>query len=183
MNTASAMVKMPELTQQGMLTVINVGMAEIATSKDGETILCSTGLGSCLGVAFYDPLARVSGLAHIVLPDSSRASKKAVGSKPGKFVDTAIPDLIKRMERLGARKANMVIKVAGGASMFKSVVSNGTNFNIGEKNFQSLLEVLAAHQLRLKAQDVGGTEGRTIKVHCKDGSVLVKTINSDPKLI
>ena len=68
-------------------------------------------LGSCVGVVLYDRVARLGGLAHIVLPDSRGAA-----DHPGKFADTAIPAMIAEIERqLQAQaRGRLVAKLAGG---------------------------------------------------------------------
>ena len=93
---------------------IKVGMADLATAKPPQ-VLVTTGLGSCVGVCLLDPLVKVGGLAHIMLPDSTQA--RDVQNK-AKYADTAIKILIDEMVNLGAIKRRMVAKIAGGAQMF-----------------------------------------------------------------
>ena len=155
-------------------TVVHVGMADLVTTNDPNKILCSSGLGSCIGLAMYDNKAKCSGLVHIVLPDSTQGR---TNGKPGKFADTAVPALIEAMKALGARKPNMVVKAAGGAKMFNAVKGKANSFNIGERNFVAVIKHLDKYGLKLTAHDVSGSDGRTLKIICRNGTVTVKKIN------
>lgn len=156
-------------------TTLNAGMGEIVVSKDSNTVLACPGLGSCIGLAAYDPKTGCAGLVHVVLPDST---KGRVTSKPGKFADTAIPELIKQMKSIGARSNNLVFKAAGGAKMFSGGDGkSSTLFNVGDRNFEAVKQALNALGLTLSKHEVGGTEGRTIRIFCSDGTVTVKRVN------
>ena len=78
-----------------MSEVIKVGMADlnVCTAPDGLTTL---GLGSCVGIALRDPVLKVGGLAHIMLPDSTAI--RGGSSNIPKFADTGIEELVRRME-------------------------------------------------------------------------------------
>ena len=93
-----------------MSEIIKVGMADLKTcvSPDGVTTL---GLGSCVGIAIRDPVTKIGGLAHIMLPDSTTIRNSS--QNIAKFADTGIDELVRQMEKLGARKARMVAKIAG----------------------------------------------------------------------
>lgn len=82
---------------------ISVGISELKVVSN-PTILETQSLGSCLGIIFYDDSTKVAGLAHTMLPDSKKAS---VRNKPGKYIDTAINEMLKQMLELGAQKNRM----------------------------------------------------------------------------
>lgn len=98
-----------------MSEIIKVGMADLKTcvSPNGITTL---GLGSCVGIAIRDPVNKIGGLAHVMLPDSNAIKSSQMNI--AKFADTGIAELVKQMERLGAKRERMVAKIAGGANMF-----------------------------------------------------------------
>jgi chemotaxis protein CheD len=60
-------------------------------------------LGSCLGITVYDPVARVAGMLHVMLPLSTIAPDKAVVN-PYMFVDTGVPKLFFETYKAGAAK-------------------------------------------------------------------------------
>ena len=72
-----------------------IGLGEMKVTKDDSVVLTCLGLGSCVGMAAYDPVSKVAGMAHIVLPRSDGRS-----GLPAKFADTAIPALVDEMCKL-----------------------------------------------------------------------------------
>ena len=111
-----------------MSQMIKVGMADLNICKSPDTIT-TLGLGSCIGIAIWDPVTKIGGLAHIMLPDSTKIRNN---SNIAKFADTGIEELVKRMVRAGASKPRMVAKIAGGAKMFEVSGSDGIG-SIGQK--------------------------------------------------
>ena len=96
-----------------MGNMIKVGMADLKVCKCPDA-LTTLGLGSCVGVALYDPVTKVSGLLHCMLPDSTLIKNN---SNIAKFADTGIDELIKQMTLLGCNKSRLVAKIAGGAQI------------------------------------------------------------------
>ena len=76
-----------------------VGVADMKVSNDQEQMLVTYSLGSCIGVAIYDPVARVGGMLHYMLPESSLDRRKAQ-KNPSMFGDTGIPFLFKSSYKL-----------------------------------------------------------------------------------
>jgi len=154
------------------MTVLNVGMGELQVSKMPGVSLVSPGLGSCIGLIMYDPLYKIGGMVHIVLPDSSVCTKQAL---PGKYADTAVPELLKKMSELGAKKHNLIVKIAGGAQMFN--LEKGCNIlNIGMRNVIAVKAALSKESININAADTGGNKGRTVKLDVATGVVLIKAI-------
>lgn len=151
--------------------VLRVGLADMVVTNDPHTELVAQSLGSCLAVVIYDPLKRVGGLLHVMLPDSSIHKSKAEES-PYMFVDTGVPLLFRSAYKLDADKYRIVIKTAGGADL----LSFGNAFTgIGERNYEALSEILKRNGVKLKAQDVGGNISRTVRFEISTGRVWVKT--------
>jgi chemotaxis protein CheD len=152
--------------------MITVGMADMKTaSKPGEIIITHA-LGSCLGITVYDPTCHVGGMLHTMLPDSGIDPRKS-GESPHMFVDTGVPLLFRECYRLGAQKANLIVKVAGGATS-KSAPEEDY-FRIGERNFVALRKLLWRNNVLIKSYDVGGTQSRTMSLDLATGTVLLKT--------
>lgn len=158
MTTASATAK----------TVV-VGLGEWSVSNDRDTTLVCQGLGSCVALCAYDPVARVGGMAHCVLPHSAEGRNTGASAK---FVDAGIPILLAEMERLGASRSRMILKLVGGARMI-TVPGVTAALNIGDRNIESAHATLAALGLRLAAEDTGGSRGRTVRLHVGTGQLVV----------
>ena len=152
-----------------------VGKAELAVSDNTQATLVTYSLGSCLGVVVYDPIAKVGGLLHAMLPDSTIAPRKAA-AHPGMFVDTGVPNLFQAVCQLGAQKHRMSIAVAGGAQALEST----GDFSIGRRNVEALSRLFAAQGLRVVAEQVGGLVNRTIYLSLATGELRLK-ISGQPK--
>ncbi len=152
----------------------HVGMAQFLVTE-APVVIRSTGLGSCIGIALYDPFARVGGLAHAMLPKHrpGRDDNKA------KYVDTAIDAMLLEMEVRGASRVNIVAKLAGGSHMFPELESSMV---IGAKNVAAAQGYLGSLGIPILAQDVGGNCGRTVEFDCQDGSLSISTINKLTKI-
>ena len=136
--------------------MINVGLAELAVSKDSTDVLAVLGLGSCIALCAFDPVARVAGLAHMVLP-RSRIETEGLGIKV-KYIETGVPWLLQKMYRLGVRQSDLIIKITGGARML-NIPGNNNILDIGQKNILQVKESLAKEGLKICAEDLGGAWG------------------------
>ena len=158
--------------------VVKVGMADLNICKAPDVII-TLGLGSCIGIAVYDPTSKVGGLAHIMLPDSTKMKNNA---NIAKFADTGIVELVRRMEEAGAVRRRMVAKIAGGAKMFE-VSGKSDVGSIGEKNAIAARETLQQLGIPLLAEDTGLNYGRTVELHCDNGDFLIKSVGKPEKII
>ena len=154
-------------TQQ--LTDIVLNLGELRAAQGDNAVLVCLGLGSCVGLCAYDPVTRVGGMAHMVLPSSSE-DRNGAGSP--KFVDRAIPTLIEEMERMGALRSLMITKIVGGARMVNAGSAAGV-LNIGDRNVVAAKTALANLGLPLHGADTGGTHGRTVRLSLNTGQLLV----------
>jgi chemotaxis protein CheD len=152
--------------------VVMVGMSEIRVVCGEGYILTTLGLGSCIGICAYDAAARVSGMAHVMLPEGTNGVGEDM---PGKFANTAIPALVQEMRQQGALLSQIQVAIAGGAQIF-SFGGSSPRLDIGSRNIAAVLATLKLHQLPLVAADVGGNVGRTLYFFTVDGRVRVKTL-------
>ncbi len=158
--------------------IIKVGMADLNVVKAPD-ILTTLGLGSCVGIALYDSIVKVGGLAHIMLPDSTQIKNN---SNPAKFADTAIVKLIEDMVNLGAKSSRLVAKIAGGAHMFE-FKNMDDMMRIGTRNIAAVTQILEELSIPIIASDTGSNYGRTIELHTSTGVLLVRTIGHGIKEI
>ncbi|MFB3924429.1 MAG: chemotaxis protein CheD [Syntrophales bacterium] len=148
---------------------IVIGVSDLKVSSNTDDVLVTYALGSCIGVAVYDPVVRVGGLLHFMLPDSAIDSKKA-RENPAMFADTGIPLLFKTCYGLGAEKKRMIVKVAGGAS----ILDDTNYFRIGQKNIMALRKIFWKNNVLINGEDTGRSCNRTVRLHISTGRVLLK---------
>lgn len=153
-----------------MPEVIRVGMGEYAIAHAPGKMV-ALGLGSCVSVCLYDPVLELGALAHIMLPDSKVMRNP---SNPAKFADTAIPLVLHEMERRGASKERLLVKVVGGAHMFANLSKDREG--IGLRNVLAVEEALAKAGLSPTAKSVGGTAGKSISFDLETGELRLRTL-------
>ena len=160
---------------------ISVGLGEQVVSRDPGDILVAYGLGSCLGISMVDPVARVTGLLHAVLPRWANGMEP-VDPTSSKYVDSGIEHLLTTLIKEGANKHRLVVRMAGGANM---LISPGlkNSFEIGTRNIESARATLQRLSLTLKAEDVGGNTGRTVRFYVADNRMTVRVIGNKEKEI
>ena len=146
------------------MSVVTVGISDCRVSRiPGETLV-TYALGSCVGVAIYDPVARVGGLLHYMLPESAIHPAKAI-QNPYMFADTGIPLLFRRVYEMGAEKRRLQVYAAGGAQ----VMDEAGVFNIGKRNYLALRRILWKAGLLIRAESVGGASSRTVRLEVATG--------------
>lgn len=154
------------------MDTIKVGMADLKTANQ-PCLLTTVGLGSCVGIALLDIGRNVSGMAHIMLPNSQLITNN---SNRAKFADTAVDTLVEQMLGLGARQTHIVAKLAGGACMFGNAGAVNSLLNIGERNIAASQARLKHYRIPVLALDVGGDYGRTIELNSLTGALKIKTV-------
>lgn len=158
--------------------MLKVGMADLKACRFPDQ-LTTLGLGSCVGIVLFDPITKVGGLAHAMLPDSKLISNN---QNIAKFVDTGLNKLIEDMIQLGAKKNRLKAKLAGGAQMFK-FSSNNEIMKIGERNAIAAKAALKEHGIPLLAEDTGQNYGRTIILDTLKGDLTVRSIGKGTKIL
>lgn len=158
--------------------IIKVGMADlnVCAAPDAITTL---GLGSCIGIAIRDPITKVGGLAHIMLPDSKQIKNN---SNLYKFADTGIDELIRLLLLKGASKQRLVAKIAGGAQMF-AFQNKSDLVRVGERNAEACVEILKRLNIPLLAQDTGLNYGRTVVFYPETGDYKIKAVGKEETVI
>lgn len=152
-----------------------VGVGDVSVSNNTSITLSTYALGSCVGVVAYDPAARVGGLLHLMLPDSTLSADKAA-RQPAMFADTGLPLLFNSLAGLSAVRSRLRLFIAGGAN----VLGSGTDsFKIGERNIRATASFLNQHGFMVTRTAVGGTVNRTVHLEIGTGAVKVKTPESN----
>lgn len=145
-----------------------IGIADMKLARNQGTLI-TYALGSCIGICLWDPLLKIGALVHIMLPINMEKNR----TSPFKYADTGIRLTLTKMEQMGAKRARIVAKIAGGAKMF-NVPGNGSLGNIGQRNIESVHQVLRLEGIRLLKEDVGGSAARTLFFDVATGEGTVK---------
>jgi chemotaxis protein CheD len=156
---------------------VSVGIADMRVGSAPQSLMIY-GLGSCVGLALYDPGLRVGGLAHIMLPSSRLNSKTAL---PGKFADTAAQALVDEMKKQGATRERLVAKMVGGANMFSFLPQS--TVSIGLRNASAVREKMEEMGIPILSERVGGEQGRTIVFGLEDGRIEIRRLNQTTEWI
>jgi chemotaxis protein CheD len=153
-----------------MAQLITIDIADLHTSNDLSATLVTYALGSCIAVILYDPVARVGGMIHYMLPTSKTSPEKA-RAKPAMFADTGIPLLFAEMYAHGCVKENIVVKVVGGGALY----DDKGMFNIGKRNYTVLRKIFWKNNIIITSEDIGGKKSRTARLRIADGTVMIKS--------
>jgi chemotaxis protein CheD len=154
-----------------LMALIYVGAAECRVSSDPRDILLTHALGSCIALVLYDPVVKVAGLLHFMLPDSGIDIAKATG-QPSMYADTGIPLLLQHAAMLGATSSRLVFMAAGGASMLEP----NESFQVGQRNHRALAGIFRSAGINLKSQDLGGSRSRTLRIDVARGRVRIRKL-------
>ncbi len=154
-----------------------VEISDMKVTRNPKDVLVTYSLGSCVGVAFYDPVAFVGGLIHCMLPLANIDPSKAE-ARPCMFVDTGIEALLKNIFAGGATRQNLVAKIAGaGSPLGKEEI-----FRIGHRNFTMVRKILWKNNIKIDGTDVGGTAARTLSLRMSDGRTIVRIQGKEVEL-
>ena len=166
------------MIEQLPVTEIRVKVADCAVGRDEQT-LTTIGLGSCVAILLYDAVARVGGLAHVLLPSESMARDR---SNPAKFPSSAVALLLAEMTRIGADVRRVRAKLVGGASMFANLLPAG-GINIGERNVMAARQALLDCGVPIIAEDTGSDHGRSVHFYLGDGRAEVRSLKKGNRVI
>lgn len=146
-----------------------VGIGDCAVSADQGAAILTYALGSCIAVAAYDPVARVAGLLHFLLPEAQLDSARG-RDNPYMYADTGIPALFEGLRKAGAQRQRLVVRAAGGAQ----VMDDKGVFNIGKRNHVSMRKALWKIGVLVQAEEVGGNVSRTLRLEVGTGKLWLK---------
>jgi chemotaxis protein CheD len=159
--------------------MVSVGIGQLRVARSPSRLFC-LGLGSCVAIAIWDSSTKIGGMAHVMLPDESFAPKR-LDSPPAKFGNNAAKALADEMKKAGANVYVSVAKIAGGANMFRNVSPNMKD--IGLENSEAVKRALKQIHIRLVAEDVGGSLGRTVELDLDTGKLSVKNVRGVVRFI
>lgn len=148
---------------------IIVSISDMKATNRAKDVLVTHALGSCLGLAAYDPAAGVAGLIHCLLPVARDG--KGLVKNPYMYVNTGVPQMMRALFNRGATRETLILKAAGCGRMMH--ISN--QFDTGANNFAALKKLLQVNDMNLAAEDVGGTIPRTMRLYTETGRVVISS--------
>jgi chemotaxis protein CheD len=151
------------------MTSLVVGIGECVVSNDPDATLVTYALGSCIAVVIFDPVLKIGGLLHYMLPESSLDQEKAK-KRPYMFADTGIPLLFQSAYQLGAARSRIEVAALGGAH----VMDANETFNIGKRNYLALRKIFWKAGILVRNEDVGGTQSRTVRIELSNGRISIR---------
>ena len=146
-----------------------VGIGDMKLGRQEGTII-TYALGSCIGIALYDPMIKLGALVHIMLPERVNSDANIF-----KYADTGVRETLRKLYAYGAVRHRLTAKIAGGAKMFDMKGKSSAMGNIGERNAQMVKRVLMQEGIRIVKEDTGANYARTMSIDLASGMVLVKT--------
>ncbi len=155
------------MVEEAKVVILNLGEWWVGNSR--ETVVAMHGLGSCLGVTLYDPLTKLGAAAHVVLPNARSGQEEEA---PAKFADTVLPFLLSQLEEYHCQKHRLVLKAVGGANVLRFPRPE-TVLSIGTRNEDTLRKAAKDLDLTIRAADLGGGHGRSMRFSLEDGKILV----------
>jgi len=134
----------------------------------------TTILGSCVAVCLYDPVKKIGGMNHYMLPFWN-----GKGLASPKYGNIATEKLIEELVKMGSYKQNLIAKVFGGGNIFQGI---NTTYNVHQRNIAIARSILDAHGIPVIKSSVGGDQGRKIQFNPVSGKVLHKFIISSNQM-
>ena len=147
-----------------------VGIGEAAVSDRPGDVIITHALGSCIAVCIWDPVARVGGMLHFLLPDS-RINPQRSAQQPAAFADTGIPLLFQAAYALGFQKARALVHIVGGAETAEETAS--APLNVGRRNVVSAKNLLWRNGVLIRNEMTGGSVPRTVTLSLETGRIRI----------
>lgn len=152
-----------------------IGIGDMKVLRQEGTLI-TYALGSCVGITLYDPVIKLGGLLHVMLPQSNGSAD----ASPYKFADTGIREMLRKMAAYGGVQRRYICKIAGGAQMFQMTGPIG---NIGERNITTVKNELRAAHIQIRGEDTGENYARTMLMDVSTGVVKVRTMGRNEKVL
>lgn len=153
--------------------LINVIQGEFHVSNRPDDVI-TTILGSCVAACIFDPVRKVGGMNHFLLPGTDPRDRQNI-----KYGAYAMEKLINALLRKGAQRASLEAKLFGGASVVRSLS------DIGKNNGEFAKVFLKDEGIKLAGGCLGGTQGRRIRFWPHTGRaqvMMMQATHDDPVL-
>lgn len=153
-------------TARPALADVRIIVGQVASSRTPQVV--STVLGSCVSACLYDPVSKVGGMNHFMLPDGDCVNQ------PSRYGVHAMELLINEIMQLGGDRRRLQAKVFGGATS----PSLGLSINrVAERNAQFVRDFLKAEGIPLVSERLGGELPLEVRMETATGRVLTRTLD------
>ena len=157
--------------------VLRVKTADVKTARS-PWILETLAIGSCVAISLYDPVEKMGGLCHSLLPEPN-----ADDEPPSpKFTTEALDIMVEDLRKDGASSDRLQAKIIGGANLFQSL-GESEELSMGRRNVEAARTVLDKLGVHVAGEDVGGTLGRSMSLHTDTGQVRIRSADGAEKVL
>lgn len=167
------------MTAAAMIRSTSLG--ELSVVQRGDDVLVAQGLGSCVGIAAYDPVQKIAAVAHVMLPEAplflADEAARPNPDQPARYAAQAVDAIVAAVVQRGGRARGLVVKIAGGAQVLR-LAGKEDRLKIGLRNIAAVHAALARQGLRVVAEDTGGNNGRTLSLYAATGIITVRLVGS-----
>ena len=176
---------MSSLTLQELNSMITVGMGDYKVTN-GRNKLITRDLGSCIGIAMWDPETRIGGLLHIMLPQyvhngfDDTVHHGMVNL--AKYADAGIDELVHTLVQRGAGRKRLMAKIAGGAHMIACIGDTEAS-DISSQNAEAVRKKLWELGIPILAEEVGGHHPRTLIFDTTTGALRIITAGMTDRVL
>ena len=157
-------------------TLVEVGVGALAVGSHPERLM-TPALGSCVGVALWDPVRQCGGLAHVMLPSPGATTATPDSAR---FASWAVAEMVRLLVEAGSRQRSLRAKIAGGAAMFRG---DAAVAQIGNRNIIEVRRQLELAGIAIQAEDTGGSHARTVELLLDSGVLLVRSYKFGTRLL
>jgi chemotaxis protein CheD len=165
---------MPEIESEVSDVYLHPGESYLAR----KPAIIRTILGSCVGVTFWSARLGVGALTHSQLPKGPVDSANEPTLRAcHRYVDSSIRDVARQLDALGAIRADVQVKLFGGADVLLVSGAASAKPTVGKLNCEAALEVLRTEGFRVAASSLGGRSGMNIRFDTRTGEVLLRRLS------
>lgn len=137
----------------------------------GSDTLITTLLGSCVSACLFDPVSRVGGMNHYMLPGTS-GTERGDDAGSARYGVHAMELLVEHLLQLGANPASLTAKVFGAGRVMEKMS------DVGQRNAEFALRYLKEREIAVTALDLGDIYPRKVCFFPASGRVFVKRVRA-----
>ena len=130
-----------------------------------------TVLGSCVSACIRDPINKIGGMNHFMLPEHGGDPDSPL-STSARYGAYAMEILINQLLKMGAYRPHLEAKLFGAGRVLAGVT------DIGKRNAHFAIEYLKREDIRVHSKDLGDIYPRKVYYFPQTGRVMVKSLRN-----